>query len=79
MKLEPSEIITIGEKEYIVVATKSMGTKSYIYLISNFKPVEVKFAVEEVQGEKIELTILQDKDEIRYVISLFQKELQSGA
>ena len=48
-KLEFGEVAVIDNgKEYIVFQTLEKDGKDYVYLVSNFKPLEVKFAVQEI-------------------------------
>lgn len=41
MFIEEGEIITLNNKEYIVVHIINYNDENYAYLISNFKPVDI--------------------------------------
>lgn len=68
--MKESEIIVINEKEYICFKTIEDNGIKYVYLISNFKPAEVKFA-KELDDEKLE--IINNKAEKEYASSLLEK------
>lgn len=53
MKIENGEIIELdNEKEYICVARLEDNGVNYLYLLSNFKPIEIMFAKEIINGER---------------------------
>ncbi len=68
--MKESEIIVINEKEYICFKTIEDNGNKYVYLISNFKPAEIKFA-KELDDERLE--IINDKSEKEYVSSLLEE------
>lgn len=72
MKLEVGEIITLdNNKEYICFSKINDNGIDYVYLMSNFKPIEIKFAVEKIVNEEIELEIINDSKQKQYVYNLF--------
>lgn len=76
MKIERGEIITLSNnKEYICCATVSDDGIDYVYLMSNFKPVEVKFAKQNFIDDNIELTIINNQEEKQKVLKLFQNAI----
>lgn len=75
MKIEKGEVITLSNnKEYICFSTLSDNGVDYIYLMSNFKPLEVKFAIQkEVDGE-MTVTIINNMEEKQKLLQLFQSQ-----
>ena len=77
MKIETGEIITLdNKKEYICVSRKDYQGSSYLYLISNFKPLEVRFAKEIIINSETRIEIVNEKGLKVQLLELFQKELQ---
>lgn len=77
MKIEKGEVITLSNnKEYICFSTLNDAGVDYVYLMSNFKPLEVKFGKQkEVSGE-IQITVINDFEEKQKVLELFQRQNQ---
>lgn len=74
MKLEVGELITLNNnKEYICFSRINDNGIDYVYLISNFKPIEIRFAIEKVNNQEIELEVINNKDQRQYVYNLFLK------
>lgn len=74
MKLEVGELITLNNnKEYICFSRINDNGIDYVYLISNFKPIEIRFAIEKVNNQEIELEVINNKDQKQYVYNLFLK------
>jgi len=71
MKINKGEIILLdNKKEYICISTIINEKIKYIYLISNFKPIEIKFG----KINNNEITIINDKNEKIKVLKLFQNK-----
>ena len=76
MKLEVGEIITLDNgKEYICFSKINDNGINYVYLMSNFKPIEIKFAIEKVNNAEVELEIINNQEQKQYIYNLF---LSSG-
>ena len=72
MKIETGEIITLdNNKEYICFSTLNHEGKDYVYLMSNFKPIEIMFAIEKYDS-KIE--IIGDPELKEKVLNLFKQK-----
>ncbi len=72
MKLEVGEIITLdNNKEYICFSRINDKGIDYVYLMSNFKPIEIKFAIERIINQEVELEIINDQEQKQYVYNLF--------
>ena len=64
MKIEKGEIIKLSnDKEYICCATTNDNGIDYVYLMSNFKPLEIKFAKQRIVEGEIEITIVNNHEE----------------
>lgn len=75
MKIEEGEIITLSNnKEYICVSALNDSGTDYVYLMSNFKPLEVKFAKQKEENGEIQITIINNSEEKQKVLSLFQNK-----
>lgn len=75
MKIEIGEIITLSNnKEYICFSTLNDNGKEYIYLMSNFKPLEIKFGEQIVENGKINIRIINETQEKQKVLNLFQNK-----
>lgn len=75
MKIETGEIITLdNNKEYICCSTINDNGNYYLYLISNFKPLEVVFAKQLIEDDSSYVTIINKKEEKEYVLKLFQEQ-----
>lgn len=74
-KLEFGEVAVLENgKEYVVFSKISDSGNDYVYLMSNFKPLEVKFARQIIDGDTLKLEIVSDKNEKEKLLKLFQKQ-----
>ena len=72
MKLTDGEVIVLSNnKEYICMATKENNGKDYVLLMSNFKPLEVKFAEQIINGDKVNVRIINNQEEKIDMMKLF--------
>lgn len=70
--LEIGEIVKLNEeKEYIVVNVMNLHNIRYVFLISNFKPLDIVVATEKIKDENIVLEEVKDNTELDYVLSQF--------
>ena len=70
--LEMGEIITLnGNKEYIIVNKIELHNVKYVFLISNFKPLEIVVGTEKNKNGNIIIEEVKDNDELDYVLSKF--------
>lgn len=77
MKTEVGEIITLdNNKEYICTAKIENENNTYLYLVSNFKPLEICFAREEIKNNENIMTIIGDVNEKRKIFKLFQDAIK---
>lgn len=74
--IETGEIITLdNNKEYICFSTLEHEGKHYLYLISNFKPLEIRFGIQTVENNEINIEIINEQQEKQKVLSLFQNKM----
>ena len=59
-------------KEFVVFKATNHNGFDYVYLMSNFKPLEVKFAKQIPDGDGIKLEIVTDQAEKEELLNLFQ-------
>lgn len=77
--LENGEIISLEDgKEYICVSSIENEGNIYIYLMSNFKPLDIKFAKQlTMQEETLKIEVINNQEEKEKVMNLFQKEFNA--
>lgn len=72
--LEVGEVIELdGDKEYIVLQAQNIDGIDYLYLVSNFKPLDVKFAKQEIINNEVQVTFVGDQEEKIKVLEHFSK------
>ena len=70
--LEIGEIVKLSnDKEYIVVNTINLHNIRYVFLISNFKPLDIVIGTEKIIDEDIVVEEVKDNNELDYVLSQF--------
>lgn len=70
--LEIGEIVKLSnDKEYIVVNTMNLHNIRYVFLISNFKPLDIVIGTEKIIDEDIVVDEVKDNNELDYVLSQF--------
>lgn len=79
MKIETGEIITLSNnKEYICFSTLNDNGIDYLYLMSNFKPLEIRFGIQRLVNNEIEIEIVNDYDEKQRILKLFQDKIKKN-
>ena len=64
MNISVGEILKLeNDKEYICIAVDKYKDANYLFLMSNFKPLEVMFAKEIINDGNINLEIVNDQQE----------------
>ena len=72
-KLEFGETAVLEDgKEYVCFACLEENGEEYAYLVSNFKPVEVRFAKQILVNGVLQLEIIQDSNLKQHLFELFQ-------
>ena len=76
MKIEEGEIVELDNgKEYVVYSVIPENENNYVYLMSNFKPVEMMFAKEIVSDDNdISLEVIHNQEEKQKVLELFKNQ-----
>lgn len=73
MKLETGEVVLLDDnKEYICFGKKQWNGNDYAYLVSNFKPLQIFFAKENIVGKEIQLDLVTDSKEKEELLKIFQ-------
>ena len=74
MSFENGEILNIYDKEYICVSNIKYENDIYVYLMSNFKPLEIKIAKIIPNNNEIQLEIINNKEQKEILFSLFSEK-----
>lgn len=70
--LEVGEIAELEDgKEFICIAKKELNGRSYVYLMSNYKPLEVRFATQYIENGELKIMIVESHEEKVKLLSLF--------
>ena len=64
-------------KEYVCFASLEENGESYVYLVSNFKPVEVRFAKQILINGVLQLEIVQDPNLKQHLLELFKNKMDT--
>lgn len=73
MKLTDGEVIKLSNnKEYICVKTIVIEGKDYLILMGNFRPLEIKFAEQILDGTKINIRIVENQEEKVKLLEIFK-------
>lgn len=74
MNLDEGQIVTLdNNKDYIVVKSVVFNETTYVYLMTNRKPLEVLIVkLQDVGGSQI-LKVVDSKEELEEIINLFEK------
>ena len=75
------EKLTFGEvavledgKEYICFNETELNGESYVYLMTNSKPLEVRFAKQSINDSgELELEIVEEQDKKEQLLKMFQE------
>jgi len=59
-------------KEYVCFSELELNGISYVYLVTNSAPLEVRFAKQIVKEEGIELTIVENPEEKQFLLESFK-------
>ena len=74
MKIGVGELITLSNnKEYICFGTASDNGIDYVYLMSNFKPLEIRFGAQTIIDGQIQIRIINNQAEKEKVLGLFEQ------
>lgn len=75
-KLEFGETAVLEDgKEYICFASLEENGVDYVYLVSNFKPLEVRFAKQIINNGDLLLEIVQDQALKEHLLELFKDKM----
>ena len=75
-KLEFGETAVLEDgKEYVCFASLEENGIDYVYLVSNFKPLEVRFAKQVITDEELLLEIVHDQTLKEHLLELFKAKM----
>lgn len=75
-KLEFGETAVLENgKEYICFASLEENGIDYVYLVSNFKPLEVRFAKQTINNGELLLEIVQEQALKEHLLELFKDKM----
>lgn len=73
-KLKIGEVAVLEDgKEYIVFSQLVDNGTDYVYLVSNFKPLKVRFAKQILEENTLKLELISDQEEKERLLHLFQE------
>ncbi len=76
-KLEFGETVILETgKEYVCFASVEENGVEYVYLVTNSKPLEVRFARQILKDDVLKLEMIQDKQLKLHLLELFQSKLR---
>ncbi len=74
-KLKVGEVAILDDgREFICFDCLEEDGINYAYLISNFKPLEVKFVIQKQSNEGLELEVIKEKNKKEYLYKIFQEK-----
>lgn len=64
MKLTDGEVVRLSNnKDYICIKSFGLDEKDYMILMGNFRPLEIKFAEQLLNGDKVSVRIIENQEE----------------
>ena len=72
MNYREGEVIEVEGKEYIIYSVIPDQDRNYYYLMSNFKPIDMKFVTDGPQED--EMLVITDQEEKLRVFDLFRQK-----
>ena len=74
-KLVVGDLATLsGGKEFVVFAQTNYNGEDYVYLMSNFTPLEIMFARQIVNGDNLDLQVVVNQDEKKALLKVFMQQ-----
>jgi len=75
-KLEYGETAVLENgKEYVCFASLEENGVDYVYLVSNFKPLEVRFAKQIINNGELLLEIVEEQELKQHLFELFKERM----
>ena len=76
MNINVGEILTLdNDKEFVCVGVEKYKDANYLFLVSNFTPIEVRFAREIINNGGVDLEIVNNQQEKMELMQLFQSSM----
>lgn len=77
-KLEFGETAVLEDgTEYVCFARLEENGEDYVYLVSNFKPLKVRFAKQNLVDGELRLDIVQDQELKKHLLELFKEKMSN--
>lgn len=61
-------------KNYIVYSQVEYNGNDYVFLISNFTPVEIRFAKQYIEADELKLELVTDPEEKQTLLAIFNEK-----
>ena len=75
-KLEFGETAVLEDgTEYVCFARLEENGEDYVYLVSNFKPLKVRFAKQNLVDGELRLEIVHDQEIKQHLLELFKDKM----
>lgn len=75
-KLEFGETAVLEDgTEYVCFARLEENGNDYVYLVSNFKPLKVRFAKQNIVDGELRLDIIQNQELKQHLLELFKDKM----
>lgn len=72
--LEAGELVELDNDEaYIVMNSMEYNNKNYVMLMTDRSPISIKIAIQEMINNEVDLTIVENSQEIEEVIKYMSK------
>ena len=76
-KLKFGEIATLDDgKEYICFFEVEENGNNYVFLISNEKPIKVRFAKQTLNNNELNLEMISDQSLKEHLLDLFEEKMK---
>ena len=74
LKVGEMAILDNGE-EYICVGQMNENKNDYVFLMSNFKPLKIRFAAQTIEENNLQLNIVNDKETKNHLFEIFKDNI----
>lgn len=73
-KINIGEVIELENgQEYVCFGAINENGRDFVYLISNFKPLKVRFAEQHFVNNELAISIVEDQQLKEHLLDVFQK------
>lgn len=76
-KLEIGEVAQLENgKEFICCGVINDNDEEYLIMMSNFKPIEIKFAKQDIVNEQLQLTIIENSEQKQKLFEIYSNSVK---